>query len=46
VIAAQLKKLSTMSDDERTEYMESPRFRAQFSEQEIDLMNNLRGIVP
>jgi len=46
VIAAQLQKLSTMSDEERSQYMNSARFRAQFSEQEIQLMNSLRGIVP
>jgi hypothetical protein len=46
VIAAQLRKLSTMSDEDRAQYMNSARFRAQFSEQEIQLMNNLRGIVP
>jgi len=46
VIAAQLRKLSPMSDEARTQYMNSARFRAQFSDQEIQLMNNLRGIVP
>jgi len=46
VIGAELTRLSTMTDEQRASYMNRPGFRARFSEPEIRLMNDLRGIVP
>lgn len=46
VIAGQLKRLSAMTPDERAEVLSRPRFRARFSDAELEMMNNLIGIVP
>jgi hypothetical protein len=46
VIGLELNRLSTMTDEQRSEYMSRPAFRGRFSEAEIRMMNDLRGIVP
>jgi hypothetical protein len=46
VIARELAHLGTLTDEQSSVYMSKPGFRGRFSESEIQLMNNLRGIVP
>lgn len=46
VIAAQLRRLSAMTDEQRAAVLDRPAFRARFSDAEIQMMNNLIGIVP
>jgi len=46
VIRQELQKLGSMTDEQRTEYMNSRPFRERFSESEIRMMSDLRGIVP
>jgi len=46
VIGMELNKLSSMTDEQRSAYINSKQFRGRFSAEEIDMMNNLHGIVP
>ncbi len=46
VIANEMTHMSAMTEEQRLNYMSKPAFRAKYSAQEIDLMNNLHGIVP
>jgi hypothetical protein len=46
VIAAQLRRLGNMTEEQRAAVMSRPAFRARFSDAEIQMMNNLIGIVP
>jgi hypothetical protein len=46
VLANEMTRLSTMTDEQRANYMAKPNFRQRFSVPEIEMMNNLRGIVP
>jgi hypothetical protein len=46
VVLLELNKLGGMTDDQRLNYMNRPGFRRNFSAQEIQLMDNLHGIVP
>jgi hypothetical protein len=46
VIARELAHLSTMTDEQRATYMSKPAFRGRFSESEIQMIDNLRAIVP
>lgn len=46
VIINQMNRLNDMTDEQRNTVMAKPQFRARFSEAEIVMMNNLRGIVP
>jgi hypothetical protein len=46
VIAAQLRRLGAMTDEQRAAVTSRPGFRARFSDTEIQMMNNLIGIVP
>ncbi len=45
-IMLELNKLGGMTDEQRLSYMSRPGFRARFSAPEIQLMDNLHGIVP
>lgn len=46
VIAAQLARLNAMTPEQRAVLMNRPAFRGRFSDTEIQMMNNLIGIVP
>jgi hypothetical protein len=46
VITRELNYLATLTDEQRSNYMSKPAFRSRFAESEIQMMNNLRGIVP
>ena len=46
VIALELNKMGSMTEEQRANYMGKPAFRSRFSESEIQMMNNLHGIVP
>lgn len=46
VLANELAHLSSMTDQQRANYMSKPIFRSRYSESEIEMMINLRGIVP
>jgi hypothetical protein len=46
VIARELAHLSTMTDAQRATYMSKPAFRGRFSESEIQMIDNLREIIP
>ena len=46
VVVAAMNRLNAMTDEQRATVMAKPAFRSQFSEAEIVMMNNLRGIVP
>jgi hypothetical protein len=46
VILLELNKLGGMTEEQRANYMSKPAFRKNFSGAEIQLMDNLHGIVP
>ena len=46
VIGVELNKLGSMTDEQRDNYMSKPAFIRRFSPSEIEMMNNLHGIVP
>jgi hypothetical protein len=46
VILNELNRQSSMTDAQRANYINSKGFLARFSPPEVELMNNLHGIVP
>jgi hypothetical protein len=46
VVLVELNKLGSMTEEQRANYMSKPAFRSKYSAQEIQLMDNLHGIVP
>lgn len=46
VLRREMNRLAAMPEEQRSVYMSRPAFRSRFSEAEIRMMNNLRGILP
>jgi hypothetical protein len=46
VILLELNKLGGMTEEQRANYISKPAFRKSYSGAEIQLMDNLHGIVP